>query len=347
MAAAATILPDRTRRQLLHRTAPATAVTAVVKTTAAGARCPLCERPATRVHSGYTRSVADVPWQGVPFRLRVHVRRFSCDEPTCARVIFAERLPGLVAPHARRTERLDAWLRAVGFALGGEAGPRLLRTLGLAVASPDTLLRQVRRAPAPAMPTPHVVGVDDWGSLRGRRSGAILVDLERHRVLDLRPDREVETFTAWLRTPPGSDVISRDRGGSFAEGARLGAPRAIQIADRFHVRKNLVEAFQQVLGQEQAPVRAAAESGTGAPLLPATRPLTAPERHARLTAQTRRQVRYETVQRSRAAGKTMREIATELRMGQNTIQRLLRLSRAETCPAPAQPLRSAAVVRPF
>ena len=239
-----------------------------------------------------------------------------------------------VCPPDRAARRLAACSR---FRVGGQAGTRLLRTLGLAPASPDTLLRQVRRAPLPAMPVPRVVGVDDWCCLRGRRYGAILVDLERHQVLDLLPDREADTVAAWLQAHPSVEVVSRDRGGSFAEGTTRGAPHAIQVADRFHVLKNLVEAFQQVLAREHAALRAAAEAvtgtPTGTPLLPATRPLTAPERRARQTAYTRRQVRYETVQRLRAEGKTIREIATELRMGQNTIQRLLG---TETCPVPAQ-----------
>jgi transposase len=344
MTAPATILPDPARLRLSHLATTATAITAVVSTTTASAPCPLCGRLAVRVHSRYIRSVADVPWHGVPFRLRLHVRRFFCEEPTCARVIFAERLPGLVAPRARRTERLDAWLREVGLALGGEAGTRLLHALGLATTSPDTLLRQVRRAPVPAMPVPRVVGVDDWCFLRGRRYGAILVDLERRQVLDLLPDREADTFAAWLQVHPSIEVVSRDRGGSFAEGATRGAPQAIQVADRFHVLKNLVEAFQQVLGREHAALRAAAEAVTSAPLPPATRPLTAPERHVRQTTQTRRQVRYETVRRLRAEGKTIREIATELRMGQNTIQRLLR---AEACPAPAQHRGHASLLTAF
>jgi transposase len=332
MAAPLSILPDPDQLHLIHLTATAKEITAVVETSAARVPCPLCSRMSDRVHSRYVRSVADVPWHGIPFRLRLHVRRFFCDESTCPRAIFAERLPGLVEPRARKTERLATWLRAVGFALGGEAGTRLLHALGLA-ASPDTVLRMVRQTSLPAMPAPRVVGVDDWCFLRGRRFGAILVDLERRQVLDLLPDREADTVASWLQSYPSVEVVSRDRGGSFAEGAARGAPQAVQVADRFHVLKNLVEAFQQVLGREHAALRAAAEAVTAASLLPTTRPLTAPERHARATAQTRRQVRYETVRRLRAEGKTIREIATELRTGQNTIQRLLR---AETCPVPAQ-----------
>jgi transposase len=292
MALSATILPGPERLHLIHLMATGAEITAVVETTAARAACPLCGRWSSRVHSQYVRAVADIPWHGVPLRLRLHVRRFFCDEPTCPRAIFAERPPGLVAPHARRTERLDVWLRAVGCALGGEAGTRLLRVLELTAAgptSPDTLLRHVRQTQMRTAPAPRVVGVDDWCCLRGRRYGAILVDLERHQVLDLLPDREGDTFAAWLQAHPSIGVVSRDRGGSFAEGATRGAPQAIQVADRFHVLKNLVEAFQQVLGREHAALRAAAQAVTNAPLLSTTRPLTTSQQHARETAQARRQ----------------------------------------------------------
>jgi transposase len=273
-----------------------------------------------------------VPWHAVPFRLWLHVRRFFCDTADCSRVIFTERLPGLVAPSARRTARLAAWQRAIGFALGGEEGARLLRTLGL-VASPATLLRQIRATPDPAVLPPLVVGVDDWCFRRGQRYGAMVVDLERHRVLDLLPDREAGTLATWLKAAPSLDVISRDRGGSFADGARQGAPEALQVADRFHLLKNLMEAFQRVLGREQVALRAAADVVTKTATVSATRPLTAPERQARATAQEQRQARYDAVHRLRAEGKTTLEMAVELRMGHNTIQRLLR---AVTCPVRAQ-----------
>jgi hypothetical protein len=165
-----------------------------------------------------------------------------------------------------------------------------------------------------------------------------LVDLERRRVRDLLPDREADTLATWLQAHPSMEVVSRDRGATFAEGARRGAPQALQVADRFHVLKNLVEAFQQVVGDEHAALQAAPEAVTGAPLMPTTRPCTALQRQARETAQTRRQARYEAVRRWRAAGKTIREIATDLGMGQHTIQRLMR---TERCPLPAQhPARS-------
>jgi len=138
--------------------------------------------------------------------------------------------------------------------------------------------------------------------------------------------------------------VSRDRGATFAEGATQGAPQAVQVADRFHVLKNLMEAFQRVLGGEHAALHAAAHVVVEAPLPTTTRPLTAPEREACEHAQARRQARYEQVQQLRTAGKTIREIATELHMGQNTIQRLLR---AASCPVPAQRQRRTTLLSPF
>jgi transposase len=202
----------------------------------------------------------------------------------------------------------------------------------------------VRRTPILTMPAPRVVGVDDWCFRRGRRYGAILVDLERRHVLDLLPDREAATLATWLQAHLSVEVISRDRGASFAEGATRGAPQARQVADRFHVLKNLVVAFQQVLGHEHAALRAAAEAVTGAPLTSTRRPRTAPEQQAHESAQARRQARYEMVRRLRVEGKMIREIATALRMGQNTIQCLLR---ADTCPGRAQRRAHSTVLTAF
>ena len=100
-----------------------------------------------------------------------------------------------------------------------------------------------------------MLGVDDWAWRRGQRYGSILVDLERHRPVKLLSDRTAESLTRWLREHAGIDVISLDRAGAYADGARQGAPDVVQVGDRFHLLANAGELLERVLGSRRAHAR--------------------------------------------------------------------------------------------
>ena len=221
-------------------------ITLAVRTAASQAICPCCKRRTSLIHSRYVRRVADLPWHGVAVRLELHTRRFRCQNSLCKQRIFCERLPGVVAHYARKTGRLNAALELIGFALGGEAGARLAGELGLIV-SPDTLLRRLRQSFQEERTTPRIIGVDDFAFRRGQRYGTLLVDLERRRPIDLLPDREAETLSAWLKAHPGIEIVTRDRSRTYASGITVGTPAAVQVADRWHLLKNLREALEQFL----------------------------------------------------------------------------------------------------
>jgi transposase len=298
----------------------------VLRSTQVTAACPLCQTIAQRCHSHYTPTLADLPISDVPVRLFLHVQKFFCDQPSCPRRIFTERMPAVVAPSARRTQRLLTLQTQLGLALGGSLTARLSQPLKLP-ASKDTFLRLIRRAPLPAHPTPRILGVDDWALRKGHRYGSVLVDLERQTIIDLLPDRTAETFAAWLQAHPGIEMISRDRASAYAEGARQGAPQALQVADRFHMLQNLAEALRDVFRAHDPTIRAAfrgADGASTAPLILETPPATPRMLIAREQRRQARLAQYEEMRSCRERGMTIEAIAAHTGLSPRTILRWLK-----------------------
>lgn len=319
-----TILPDPDRLHLLSlyaEYADADGIVLTACTSAAQAHCPRCDQPSGRVHSRYVRIVSDLPWQGIPVRVRLHTRRFFSATPECERQIFTGRLPGIVAPSARRTERLNVWFRHVAFALGGEAGARLLRSLGVVI-SGDTLLNYIRISHVDVRPTPRVLSVDDFALRRGRTYGTILVDLEHRRIVDLLPDRTGTTLATWLAEHPGVEVITRDRDGEYAQGARTGAPTAIQVADQFHLLRNLQDVVRRIRTRHASLL-------AQVPMPGAAHPTTAWFRLDRMTSQdrTRRAMteRFAHIHALASHGMRKSAIARVLGVHRHTVQKYLAL----------------------
>lgn len=222
------------------------------------AHCPLCGRKSKGVHSTYNRYVADLPWSGIPVCMELVAHKFFCRNSSCPRKIFTERLGAEISPYARGTKRLAQQLAHLGLISGANGGATLAGFLGLR-GSASTILRQVRRLPEAAPhEAPRVVGIDDWAFRKGHTYGTIVVDLERRKPIALLPDREPATVARWLESHPSIEIISRDRADAYAQAAKNGSPDAVQIADRWHLLKNLSDALKRMLDKHHKALRAAA-----------------------------------------------------------------------------------------
>jgi transposase len=304
------------------------------------ARCPRCGTTSARVHSRYRRRLADAAIAGRGVVLRLVVRRFFCANTDCAAKTFAEQVDGLTTKWSRRTSQLTAMLTEIGLALAGRAGARLTHRLGLS-ASRDTLLRLVRGIPDPPVGTITVLGVDDFAVKRGRKYATVLLDMATHRPIDVFDGRDADSLAAWLTAHPEVQVITRDRAGAYAEGARRGAPQATQCADRWHLWHNLGQAVEKTVIAHRArlvepPTATSDPAGAGhrdpapASTCPSTDAAMVPpvpdpdSKYTHLRARTAE--RYDAVQRLHTQGMGLRSIAKELSIDRKTARRFVTAS---------------------
>jgi transposase len=238
-------------------------------------------------------------------------------------------------------------LTGFGLELAGRAAARLARTLGIAVHS-STVLRLIAAAPEPEITAgPEALGVDDFALAKGYVYGTVLVDMRTGDVIDLLPDREAATFEAWLKAHPGAKVICRDRAGNYAEGARDGAPEAIQVADRWHLWHNLAEYAEKTVAGHRGCLKDQPGVGTGGNDAPGTagtpereppgpaesRPVTPPGfldacgRERRLVARTRE--RYAEIRGRLDAGESLSGISRVTGLDRKTVQRFARAGSIE------------------
>lgn len=344
--------PPRLRVQTIKLDEAAQRLTICIQPLRKTAACPACSVRSRRVHSHYQRTVADLPWAEYAAQLHLQVRKFYCRNPRCPRRIFCERLPQVVAPYRRRTERLAKRLFQLGLAVGGAAGARLSQVVSSKV-SRNTVLRELRRNSLPDYPTPRVLGVDDWAQCKNQSYGTVLVDMEQRRSVALLPDRTADTLAQWLQTHPGVELLCRDRAGAYADGAQRGAPDAQQVADRFHLLRNLADTLEQVFHQHRAALKTVRVPPAVPPLSPADRsPVAKPLFDAPLVnsvpvaspaaasspCRAHQQACYEQVRQLSQQGWTFRAIAQHVGLNRKTAARYAQADQFPERTRPKSPL---------
>jgi transposase len=288
-------------------------------------RCPDCGARSRSFHSHYERFLQDLPWQGLSVRLRLKARRFRCRNLACQQKVFVERLPHITRAYGRQTDRLKEIVRSVGFVAGGLPGSRLLARLAITV-SDDTVLRFVKLLPVAGSQEDPVgcLGVDDWAWRKGQEYGTILVDLDRHAVVDLLPDRSAEGLAEWLAKHPTVNVISRDRSGAYADGAHTGAPGAQQVADRFHLFLNLSAAIERALEERSRQLQIPPQEANGEQAMEDVQPKLTQQQTLTQEHRQRRLELYEKVIQLHHQGNSQRAIGQALQIQRKTVRRWLR-----------------------
>ncbi len=315
--------------------------------------CPYCQKTASRMHSRYSRTLDGLPCGERRVKIQWNTKRFFCDNYACPHFTFCEQLPEVAEFYGRKTKRLQEKQVQIGFEVGGEAGKRLANLLNISVSS-DQILRFVRSKTESDCPAPRVLGVDDWAIRKGHTYGTILVDLEQKRVIDLLPDRKPETLAAWLLDHPGIEIISRDRGKEYIEGIALANQEFVEVADRFHLLKNMVEMLQRLF--ERCPDELALAAKQNSVEQTVTPPLASPtdpeqleqEKYRSDPAQedkkTYRQVRFEEVKSLAKQGLSQRAIAEKTGLDRRTVRKYLHLDKP---PKKHQPIGSGSKATPF
>jgi transposase len=317
------------------------AVLITARSRAAQAACHRCGLSSAQVNSRYRRRLQDLAAGGRAVMIDLEVRRFYCGNPECTLRTFAEQVPAVTQRHQRRTPLLRSQLEAIALALAGRAGARLASALGTEV-SRTTLIRLIHALPDPQIGQVTVLGVDDFAKRRGHSYATILIDMDTHRPVDVLDDRQASTLAQWLKDHPGVQVICRDRAGAYAEGAREGAPEAIQVADRFHLWQNLCDAVEKTVISCRADLNEPAPgdpepapSGAGVPAETAG-PATSPDpAEGRLAVRARE--RHAAVHDLLAEGRTHTQICAMLGLSPKTVRKFLHAATPEQVTAGPRP----------
>ena len=210
--------------------------------------CPGCGTMLTKHHGTYTRKVQDLPILGKNVQLRVMIREYDCEYEECSVKTVTESFEGFLSPYGRMTQRCIDFISMLALETSCEGAARICQSMNLKI-SGDTVIRLLQRQYElqEKLTCSTIVGVDDFAFKKRQKYGTIIVDGYTHKTIAILEGRDGKTLKDWLRENKHVKVVTRDRASAYASAIQEVLPDAMQIADRFHLHQNLLEAVRNVL----------------------------------------------------------------------------------------------------
>ena len=202
------------------------------------AKCTCCGKRSKSVHSSYMRKLTDLSAVGRAVKILLKVRKFRCRYSNCTQTVFSEQHLPLTRKYSRLTDRTNRYLQKLLIEVSSRKGEYISDLFSIKQSS-STCLRIVKSIEMPNYQKLSTIGIDDWAYRKGKSYGTIIVNAINHRPVELLKSRDKEEVADWLKEHNSILYVTRDRSSSYSNAIKSGASKASQIADRFHLVKNL------------------------------------------------------------------------------------------------------------
>ena len=212
--------------------------------------CPGCAQDMSAYHGTYKRTVQDLPIFQKNVQLRISAYEYYCLNDACSVRSFAEDYGGFINRSERMTDRLSAFIQTLAFETNCEGAAAICKEMGISV-SGDTIIRMLRKLTGISIPpSSDTIGVDEFAYRKGQTYCTVICDGVTHEPIDILDGRDGEALREWLRKNKQIKKVTRDRAGAYAKAISKELPDAMQIADRFHLHQNLLQAVKEALKRE-------------------------------------------------------------------------------------------------
>lgn len=213
--------------------------------------CHKCGALLDKHHGSHHRMVQDLPILGKRVMLDMQIFDYECCSDTCKSFAATETFDGFLSYNSRMTDRLEDFACLLAMETSCEASARIMRSMNVKI-SGDTVIRLLlkRYSKQPKEVCGPIVGVDDFAFKKRHTYGTIIVDEKTHRPVAVLDGRDGTTLKEWLKQNKHVTAVTRDRASAYAKAVEEILPDCMQIADRFHLHQNLMDAVNKVLGRE-------------------------------------------------------------------------------------------------